>query len=174
MSVAETVRHEPILPYAATTRAGSRGSCSRKPNLAGITYLETAFEFGKPRVKAFEETIRRSRKVLLIISPFFLADGTQEFVRILGISHGLQTSKLVGYSPCFSGRWAGLRSLRHSGYSAGWMPTSRKLFDASASLKLARDIPASPSNRKLAISPSPLAASAERTPVRCRGSLRRS
>ena len=173
MSVAETVRHDLFCSYAADDAGWVEGFLLKKPNLAGITYLtETAFEFGKPRVKAFEETIRRSRKVLLIISPFFLADGTQEFVRILGISHGLQTSSWW-VIPLFLGP-VGRVKISPALWILGWLDAIKP--KALRCICIARAGPRYPPPRLPIGSLQSLRVHSRHprcAPVRCRGSLRR-
>jgi WD40 repeat protein len=85
-------KYDLFVSYAADDTGWVEGFLLKQLQRAGITcHTETAFELGKPRVKAFEDAVRRSHKILLVISPHFLSDGTQEFVRILGISHGMNT-----------------------------------------------------------------------------------
>ena len=59
---------------------------------SGVTYLiESTFELGKPRLTEFEDAIKRSKRTLLILSPSYLIDGSNEFIGLLVQSYGQET-----------------------------------------------------------------------------------
>ena len=60
---------------------------------AGVRcHSEAAFALGKPRLKEFEDAIIQSRRVLLVLSPAYLADSFNEFTDLLAQSYGLESA----------------------------------------------------------------------------------
>lgn len=57
---------------------------------AGIAWTaESAFALGVPRLEAFAQAVAQSRRILLVLSPAYLANDTLRFVDILAQTYGL-------------------------------------------------------------------------------------
>ena len=84
--------YDVFISYAGDDSGWVNGYLLPRLTGAGIKCLTTAgFLAGRPTVREFERAVRSSRKILLIVSPYFLAEGTAELVTILGHSYGLET-----------------------------------------------------------------------------------
>ena len=84
--------YDVFISYAEDDSGWVEGFLLPRLTGAGVKCLTAAgFVFGRPSIREFERAVRSSRKVLLIVSPYFLAQGKAELVTILGQSYGLET-----------------------------------------------------------------------------------
>ena len=60
---------------------------------AGVRHhREAAFALGVPRIVEFENAVKDSRRILLVLSPAYFANDTARFVDLLAQAFGLETS----------------------------------------------------------------------------------
>src|SRR4029450_7399048 len=82
-----------FVSYAEADHVWVRGYLLDALDQAGVRWRSAAaFALGKPRLKEFEDAIGQSRRVLLVMSPAYLADSFNEFTDLLAQSYGLETA----------------------------------------------------------------------------------
>ena len=60
---------------------------------AGVSvHSEVAFELAKPRLTEFEDAVRQSGHVLLVLSPAYLANPVNQFIDLLAQTHAMDQS----------------------------------------------------------------------------------
>src|SRR5262249_14498293 len=60
---------------------------------AGVRcHREAAFALGAPRLAEFEQAVRSSARILLVLSPAYFATDTASFVDLLAQTYGLETA----------------------------------------------------------------------------------
>ncbi len=71
----QTIAFDFFVSYATDDREWAEGVLTDALRAAGFQCLTHAdFEAGKPLLQAFEEAVISSRKVVLVISPAYMAD----------------------------------------------------------------------------------------------------
>lgn len=82
-----------FVSYADADRAWVEGYRLDALKPAGVrVHSEAAFALGAPRLLEFERAIQSSRRVLLVLSPAYLADDLNQFANLLAQSYGLETA----------------------------------------------------------------------------------
>lgn len=82
-----------FISYAEADRAWVEGYLLDALEVAGVrSRSEATFTLGVPRLVEFERAVQQSRRTLLIISPAYLADDVTQFVNLLALTQGLETS----------------------------------------------------------------------------------
>jgi hypothetical protein len=82
-------RYDLFISHAAADRAWVTGYLADALRQAGVRwYAEAAFPPGVARLAACEQAIQESRRVVLILSPAYLADGFPDVVALLARQHG--------------------------------------------------------------------------------------
>ena len=82
-----------FISYADADRDWVEGYLFDCLKQSGINYhSEAAFTLGAPRIAEFERAVKQSRRVLLILSPAYLVDGSSQFIDLLAQTHGLESS----------------------------------------------------------------------------------
>jgi WD40 repeat protein len=81
-----------FVSYAEADREWVQGFLLVAFDQAGIRYhSEAQFVLGRPRITEFEEGIRRSDSVVLVLSPAWAADHEAGFVSLLARQYGIET-----------------------------------------------------------------------------------
>jgi WD40 repeat protein len=89
----EAHTYDIFISYAAADREWVEGYLLDALEQAGVHYhYEHAFELGAPRLLEFERAIEQSQRILLVLSPAYLADGFFQFVDLLAQNYGLETA----------------------------------------------------------------------------------
>ncbi len=82
-----------FISYADADRAWVEGYLLYSLAEAGINYhSQKAFTLGAPRVAEFERAVQQSKRIVLILSPAYLADGSSKFIDLLAQTHGLDSA----------------------------------------------------------------------------------
>jgi len=82
-----------FISYADTDRAWVEGYLNDALTQAGVSYIsEDAFELSRPRLLEFERAIAQSRRILIILSPAYLADALDQFANVIAQSYGLESA----------------------------------------------------------------------------------
>lgn len=82
-----------FISYADAERAWVEGYLLDALTAANITFHhEALFTLGAPRVLEFERAVEQSRRVLLVLSPAYLADNVTQFTDLLAQSYGRETA----------------------------------------------------------------------------------
>ena len=82
-----------FVSHADADRAWVEGYLLDALKPAGVrVHSEAAFTLGAPHLLEFERAIQCSHRVLLVLSPAYLADDLNQFVNLLATSYGLETS----------------------------------------------------------------------------------
>jgi energy-coupling factor transporter ATP-binding protein EcfA2 len=85
--------YDVFVSYAEGDRAWVEGYLLEALEQAEVRCMyESAFALGVPRLLEFERAIKQSKRMLLIISPDYLADGLNEFITAMGQSYGQDTN----------------------------------------------------------------------------------
>ncbi|HEU0292215.1 MAG TPA: SUMF1/EgtB/PvdO family nonheme iron enzyme [Anaerolineales bacterium] len=85
-------KYDFFISYADADRGWVEGYLLDGLSRSGVTYhTEATFELGVPRLSAFEDAIKQSKRTLLILSPSYLVDGSNEFIGLLVQSYGHET-----------------------------------------------------------------------------------
>jgi hypothetical protein len=85
--------YDVFISYADTDRAWVEGYLLDTLLQAGVhCHSATAFKVGVPRLLEFEQAIQQSRRILLVLSPAYLADDVNQFTDLLAQSYGLETA----------------------------------------------------------------------------------
>ncbi len=93
MSTEGTYAYDLFVSYAEADRPWVEGYLLDVLSQAGVRcHSEAAFALGVPRLLEFERAIRQSRRVLLVLSPAYLAEGFTQFADLLAQSYGLETA----------------------------------------------------------------------------------
>jgi WD40 repeat protein len=93
MSDALDKPYDLFISHAVADRAWVEGYLLDALTSAGVRcYREAAFALGVPRLVEFENGIRKSRRILLVLSPAYLADDRGQFVDLLAQTFGLETA----------------------------------------------------------------------------------
>ncbi|HEX8199312.1 MAG TPA: toll/interleukin-1 receptor domain-containing protein, partial [Isosphaeraceae bacterium] len=93
MQTAEDNRYDVFVSYAEADRAWVEGFLLEALDRAEVRHhREAAFALGVPRLDAFEDAVRRSERILLVLSPAYFANETARFVDLLAQTYGLETS----------------------------------------------------------------------------------
>lgn len=88
-----TERFDVFVVCAADDRAWVDGFLLNGLRAAGVRCGdETQFELGRPLPRQFVEAVERSDRVLLVVSPAFLADQRAEWVQLLATQYGQEHS----------------------------------------------------------------------------------
>jgi formylglycine-generating enzyme required for sulfatase activity len=89
----EAPTYDLFISYAEADQAWVEGYLLDVLKQAGVRYhSEAAFALGKPRLSEFEHAIQHSQRILLVLSPAYLADNISQFVDVLAQSYGLETN----------------------------------------------------------------------------------
>ena len=89
MTGQESYRYDLFISHAAADRAWVEGYLADALRQAGVRWCaEAAFPPGTARLAACERAIQESRRVALILSPAYLADGFTDIVALLARQHG--------------------------------------------------------------------------------------
>jgi hypothetical protein len=82
-----------FISHAEADRAWVEGYLLDALDRAGVRHhRETAFALGVPRIVEFENAVKDSRRILLVLSPAYFSNETAGFVDQLAQSFGLETS----------------------------------------------------------------------------------
>ncbi|MFQ5610631.1 MAG: TIR domain-containing protein [Anaerolineae bacterium] len=82
-----------FVSYAEADRAWVEGYLLDALAGAGLRcHSEAAFALGVPRLLEFERAVRESRHILLVLSPAYLADGSNQFTDLLAQTYGLESA----------------------------------------------------------------------------------
>ena len=85
--------HDLFISHAEADRAWVEGYLLDALDRAGVRHhRETAFALGVPRIVEFENAVKDSRRILLVLSPAYFANDTAQFVDLLAQTFGLETS----------------------------------------------------------------------------------
>lgn len=89
----ESPSYDLFISYAEADQTWVEGYLLDVFQQAGVRHhSEAAFALGKPRLIEFEQAIQHSRRILLVLSPAYLADNISEFVDLLAQSYGAETN----------------------------------------------------------------------------------
>lgn len=89
----QTAKYDLFISYADTDRAWVEGYLLDALEQAGLRYhTEAAFALGMVRLQEFERAITESQRTLLVLSPAYLADDFNQFIRLLAQSYGWDTA----------------------------------------------------------------------------------
>jgi WD40 repeat protein len=84
--------HDVFISYADADRAWVDGFLIDGLERAGVRcHREAAFALGVPRLAEFENAIRSSSRILLVLSPAYFATDTASLVDLLAQTYGLET-----------------------------------------------------------------------------------
>jgi WD40 repeat protein len=87
------IRFDLFVSYAEADSAWVEGYLLDALTRAGVRcHSEAAFALGVPHLLEFEHAVRHSRRILLILSPAYLAEGASQFTELLAQSYGLETT----------------------------------------------------------------------------------
>lgn len=93
MSTEGTYAYDLFVSYAEADRPWVEGYLLDTLNQAGVRcHSEAAFALGMPRLLEFERAVQQSRRVLLVLSSAYLAEGFTQFTDLLAQSYGLETA----------------------------------------------------------------------------------
>ena len=82
-----------FISHAEADRAWVEGYLLEALDRAGVRHhREAAFALGVPRIVEFENAVKDSRRILLVLSPAYFANDTARFVDLLAQTFGLETS----------------------------------------------------------------------------------
>jgi len=90
--------YELFVSYAKADEDWVKGYLLKTLNGASIQYIEeSGFPLGAIKLKEFEFAIKQSKRTLLVISPEYLGEGLEEFIRLMATTHDLdkQTSSVI-------------------------------------------------------------------------------
>jgi len=94
MSNRAEYNYDVFISYAEADRAWVEGYLLDALGEAGVRcHSEAAFALGAPRLLEFERAIQRSRRTLLVLSPAYLSDESNQFIDLLAQSYGLEMTK---------------------------------------------------------------------------------
>jgi WD40 repeat protein len=86
-------RYDVFISYADADRAWVDGFLIDGLQRAGVRcHRESAFALGVPRLAEFEQAVRSSARILLVLSPAYFATDTASFVDLLAQTYGLETA----------------------------------------------------------------------------------
>ncbi|HEY7427246.1 MAG TPA: toll/interleukin-1 receptor domain-containing protein [Gemmataceae bacterium] len=86
-------RYDVFISYADADRAWVDGFLIDGLERAGMRcHCEVAFALGVPRLAEFENAVRSSDRILLVLSPAYFATDTASFVDLLAQTYGLETA----------------------------------------------------------------------------------
>ena len=89
----QTAKYDLFISYAETDRAWVEGYLLDALEQVGLRYhTEAAFALGRVRLQEFERAITESDRTLLVLSPAYLADDFNQFIRLLAQSYGRDTA----------------------------------------------------------------------------------
>ncbi|MBV8887808.1 MAG: TIR domain-containing protein, partial [Chroococcidiopsidaceae cyanobacterium CP_BM_RX_35] len=89
----QTAKYDLFISYADADRAWVEGYLLDALKQAGVHYhSEAAFALGTVRLLEFERAIQQSRRTLLVISPAYIADCSEQFFASLAQCYGLDTA----------------------------------------------------------------------------------
>jgi hypothetical protein len=92
MSETPEKSYDLFISYADADRAWVEGFLLDALASAGLRcYSEAAFALGVPRLAEFESGILRSKRILLVISPAYLASDLRQFVDLIAQTFGTET-----------------------------------------------------------------------------------
>ncbi|MBI4674841.1 MAG: TIR domain-containing protein [Chloroflexi bacterium] len=84
---------ELFISFAPADRAWVEGFLRDALAQAGVKFQsEAAFALGVPRLLEFERAIKHCPRILLVLSPAYLAEGSTQFLDLLAQSYGLETA----------------------------------------------------------------------------------
>src|SRR5262245_32491671 len=90
MEVQTKFKYDLFISYANADREWVEGYLLDSLSRSGVMYhTEATFELGVPRLTAFEDAIKGSKRTLLILSPNYLF--SNEFIDLLAQSFGQET-----------------------------------------------------------------------------------
>jgi WD40 repeat protein len=85
--------YDVFISYAPADRAWVDGYLIDGLERAGLRcHREAAFALGVPRLAEFENAVRSSARILLVLSPAYFASDTASFVDLLAQTYGLETA----------------------------------------------------------------------------------
>lgn len=85
--------HDLFISYADEDAAWVEGYLLDVFDAIGIKYHdEAAFELGVPRLVSFEKAIKESKRVVLVLSPEYIGENTNQFFDLMAGQYGLETS----------------------------------------------------------------------------------
>lgn len=85
-------RYEVFVSYAEADRDWVEGHLLATLDVAGVRYQRLSVGLGAPRLVEFERAVRESDKILLVLSPAYLAADYGEFTELLTQTYGLETA----------------------------------------------------------------------------------
>jgi WD40 repeat protein len=89
----DSAPYDLFLSYAGADKEWVEGYLSDGLTRAGVRFTsEATFALGVPRIQAFEQAVRQSRRTLLVLSSAYLADGFSDFVNHLAQTYGLESA----------------------------------------------------------------------------------
>src|SRR5262249_30231427 len=85
--------YDVFISYAEADRAWVDGFLIDGLERAGVRcHREAAFALGVPRLAEFEQAVRSSARILLVLSPAYFSTDTASFVDLLAQTYGLETA----------------------------------------------------------------------------------
>ena len=85
--------HDLFISHDEADRAWVEGYLLEALERAGVRHhREAAFALGVPRIVEFENAVKDSQRILLVLSPAYFANDTAQFVDLLAQTFGLETS----------------------------------------------------------------------------------
>ncbi|MBV9386845.1 MAG: TIR domain-containing protein [Chroococcidiopsidaceae cyanobacterium CP_BM_ER_R8_30] len=93
VKMVQTTKYDLFISYADADRGWVKGYLLDALKQAGICYhSEAAFALGTVRLFEFERAIQQSRRTLLVLSPAYIADCSEQFIVSLAQCYGLDTA----------------------------------------------------------------------------------
>ena len=88
----QAAKYDLFISYADADRAWVEGYLLNALEQAGVSYFtEAEFAVGASRFMEFERAIQQSRRILLVLSPAYMASDFNQFIDLLAQSYGLET-----------------------------------------------------------------------------------
>lgn len=92
MSGIEIQPYDVFVSYAEADRSWVVGYLLDALQQGGVRInSEAAFALGRPRLLELEDAIKKSRRIILVLSPAYLADGFDQYVDLLAQTYGLES-----------------------------------------------------------------------------------
>ena len=93
MSGIDVQPYDVFVSYAEADRSWVVGYLLDALQQGGVRInSEAAFALGRPRLLEFEDAIKKSRRIILVLSPAYLADGFDQYVDLLAQTYGLESA----------------------------------------------------------------------------------
>src|SRR3954447_4480802 len=89
----QDIPYDLFVSYADADSSWVKGFLLDALATSGVRYhSEAAFEFGVPRLVQFEQAVQQSRRVLVVLSPAYLAADIGRFTELLAMQYGQETA----------------------------------------------------------------------------------